>query len=296
MAISGQQPINIGQPNSPANSDSLYTAFNTVQNNFTTLFNAASQISSISSGNGIDVSNTGGTAFKITNTGVTSIQAGNNIVITTIGGTPSNVGALVISSTASGNGGGGGTVTSVGVGSNSNTLVVTNSPIISSGTINIDLPSFANIAGTWRNPNVVVDAQGRITSISNGSSSGTVTSVAMDANGAGISVSGGPITSNGTFTITNTGVTSIVAGPGISINQSNGAVTVTNTGGGGSGGGTVTSVGISTTGNNLSVGGIVTASGNLNVNLSPNINLDININNGSTPILSNIILNETSKM
>ena len=59
--------------------------------------------------------------------------------------------------------------------------------------------------------------------------------------GAGITASSNAIT--GTVAITNTGVTSIVAGTNIVINQSNGAVTISaNTGGGGSG---LSSVGIS---------------------------------------------------
>ena len=59
--------------------------------------------------------------------------------------------------------------------------------------------------------------------------------------GAGITASANAIT--GTVAITNTGVTSIVAGTNIVINQSNGAVTISaNTGGGGSG---LSSVGIS---------------------------------------------------
>jgi len=86
--------------------------------------------------------------------------------------------------------------------------------------------------------------------------SGTVTSVAATA-GTGISISGSPITTSGTltitntapdqtvsiangtgisatgtypaFTVTNTGVTSAVAGTGISVSGATGAVTVTNT-------------------------------------------------------------------
>ena len=57
---------------------------------------------------------------------------------------------------------------------------------------------------------------------------GTVTSVAGSA-GTGISISGSPITSSGTLTITNTGVTSIVAGTNISISGATGAVTVNST-------------------------------------------------------------------
>ena len=57
---------------------------------------------------------------------------------------------------------------------------------------------------------------------------GTVTSIGITA-GTGISVSGSPITSSGSITVTNSGVTSIVAGTGISISGGTGAVTVTNT-------------------------------------------------------------------
>lgn len=57
---------------------------------------------------------------------------------------------------------------------------------------------------------------------------GTVTSVAA-TNGTGISISGSPITSSGTLTITNTGVTSVTAGSGISVSAATGGVTITST-------------------------------------------------------------------
>ena len=47
--------------------------------------------------------------------------------------------------------------------------------------------------------------------------------------GGGLSVSGSPLTSNGSITLTNTGVTSNVAGTGISVSSGTGAVTITNT-------------------------------------------------------------------
>lgn len=57
-----------------------------------------------------------------------------------------------------------------------------------------------------------------------------VTSVGL-ASGAGIVVAGGPITTAGIITVTNTGVTSLaVSGNGMTVDQANGAVTVTNTG------------------------------------------------------------------
>lgn len=69
----------------------------------------------------------------------------------------------------------------------------------------------------------------------------------------------------GTVDILNTGVTSIVAGPGISINSSNGAVTITNTGGNGNGSG-VTSVGVTSSTLSVSNSPIVSA-GNIVLNL-----------------------------
>lgn len=281
MSISGQEPIRIGQPNDPANSDSLFKAFNSIQNNFTTVFNTASNISTISAGNGVQVTTTGNSVV-VTNAGVTKLVAGDNVTITTLGGSPGSNGALVISSTGTG-GNGGGSVTSVGV--VSNTLVVADTPVIGAGNISVNLPILSNVAGTYRNPNVTVDQTGRVVGIANGAVSGTVTSVAVQS-GNGLSVSGSPITSNGTITINNTGVTSIVAGSGIAINQSNGAVTITNTGGGGAGGGTVTRVGVLS--NTLSVSGSpIITSGNINIELPANVsinNIDSNSANISTLI------------
>lgn len=68
-----------------------------------------------------------------------------------------------------------------------------------------------------------------VTFSSVGDGTGTVTSVGLSA-GNGISVSGGPITSSGNITVTNTGVLSASAGNGITVDTANGVVTVTNTG------------------------------------------------------------------
>lgn len=271
MSIPGQQTINVGLPNNPANSDSLYQAFSTINNNFATLFQSSSPITTLSAGNGIAVSNSSSTAYQITNTGVTSLIAGQNVTITTVCGSPGSNGALVISSTGTG-GNGGGTVNSVGI--TSNTIAVTNSPITTSGNIAIELPNISGVAGSYQNANLTVDQTGRVISISNGSSSGTVTSIAVSG-GTGMAVSGSPITSSGTITVTNTGVTSIVAGTGISVNQANGAVTITNTGGGnGGGGGTVTRVGVIS--NSLSVSGSpIVSSGNIEIELPANISANV---------------------
>jgi hypothetical protein len=286
MSIPGQQIINVGAPNNPDNSDSLFQAFTTINNNFATLFSTSSPITTISAGNGIAVSNSSSTAYQITNTGVTSLIAGQNVTITTLGGSPGSNGALVISSTGTGGNGGGGTVDSVGV--TSNTISVLNSPITTTGNIQIDLPVISTVAGSYVNANLTVDQFGRIVGASNGSASGSVTSIAVSG-GAGMAVSGSPITTSGTITVTNTGVTSIVAGTGIAINQSNGAVTITNTGGGGGGGGgTVTRVGVLS--NSLTVSGSpIISSGNIQIDLPAN--LSANVLTATTANLSTINAN-----
>jgi hypothetical protein len=85
---------------------------------------------------------------------------------------------------------------------------------------------------------------------------------------AGDGISTDANTSSGIVTITNTGVTSIIAGTNISISASNGDVTISAAGGGG-GSGTVTSVGInsSTLTVNSTVSGNIVSSGNLIVDL-----------------------------
>ena len=233
MSIPGQQTINVGLPNESANSDSLYTAFTKTQQNFSNLFANASPYNTFTAGAGISASSNAITGtVSITNTGVTSIVAGTNIVIN-----QSN-GAVTISANT-GNGGPG--LSSVGITPVSNTrLVVTNSPLVINGNIAIDLATSGVTAGTYNNPTLNVDSYGRITSVANGSIAGTVTSVGLVA-GPGMQISGGPITSNGNITVTNTGVTRINAGSGIAISSGNGNITISAA----ALGGTVTSVGVS---------------------------------------------------
>lgn len=258
MSISGQQTILIGLPNESAGSDSLYAAFTKINTNFTTLFACASPYNTFVANTGIEITSNANTGVvNIRNSGINNIIAGTNIVVS-----PKDAnGNITISSTGGGNGSGG-TVTSVALTPASNSrLTVTGSPITSSGTMLIDLATSGVTQGSYTNPNISVDSYGRVTSIANGASSGSVTSVGITP-GNGIQVLGGPITSNGNITITNTGVTRISAGSGILLSGSNGAVTISSL----VTGGTVTSVGITST--SLTVtGSPVTVSGSISVDL-----------------------------
>jgi hypothetical protein len=258
MPISGQELIRIGLPNESANSDSLFVAFSKSKNNFATLFNSASSFNTFTGNTGISTSaNLTTGVIDITNTGVTSIVAGTNITIN-----QSN-GAVTISANTGGNGGGG-TVTSVGV--LSGTLSVVSSPIVSSGNITLELPVISNVAGTYSSPIVTVDQYGRVSNIANGVVSGTVTSVGVTTSGAGLQVSGGPITSSGNINIVNTGVTRLNAGSGIALSSSNGNITISTI----TLGGTVTSVGVSSSSLTVS-NSPITSTGTIAVDLPANV-------------------------
>jgi fibronectin-binding autotransporter adhesin len=266
MAISGQQPINVGLPNESVGSDSLYVAFNKVNTNFTTLFSNSSPFNTFQNGNGISVNANSTTGIvSVTNTGVLSLTTPANSGISLSG---SN-GNIVISTT-SGGGGGSGTVTSIGLLSNSSRITVSSSttnPIVANGNFTVDLATTGVSPGTYTTPSsVVVDAYGRVTGITAGTTTGTVTSVAMEAGGTGISVTGGPVTTSGLFTIRNTGVTSIRSGGGVTLTGTTGDVTISVP----SSGGTVTSVGV--TSNTLTVTNTpVVSAGSINVELAANV-------------------------
>jgi hypothetical protein len=192
---------------------------------------------------------------SVTNTGVTNIIAGTNIVVNQSNGN------VTISATGSGNGGG---LSSIGLNPVSTSrLVVTNSPLVTNGNIAIDLATSGVSGGTYANPTITVDNYGRIVSAANGNITGTVTSVGLvTTSGSGIQISGGPITSEGNITVTNTGVTRINAGSGIVVSSGNGNVTISAA----SLGGTVTSVGV--TSSQLVVGGSpVVSSGTISIEL-----------------------------
>lgn len=257
MSIPGQQTINVGLPNESANSDSLYTAFNKINQNFTNVFACASPYNTFTAGVGIAVNaNANLSTVSVTNTGVTNIIAGTNIVVNQSNGN------VTISATGSGNGGG---LSSVGLTPTSTSrLVVTNTPLVTNGNMTIDLATSGVTQGTYSNPTLTVDNYGRIVSAANGSITGTVTSVGL-VSGPGIQVSGGPITSNGNITVTNIGVTRINAGSGIVVSGGNGNVTISAA----SLGGTVTSVGLSSS-QLVVTNSPVVSSGTINVELPAN--------------------------
>lgn len=265
--IPGQQIINVGLPNESTGSDSLYTAFNKTKTNFSTLFSNASPYNTFNPGTGIGVNSNANTGtVTITNTGVTNILAGTNIVI------DQSNGNVTISSTGGGNGGGG-TVTSVGVqtASASRLTVSPGTPVTSSGNFVLDLATTGVAGGTYTYPTVTVDNYGRVTSIANANSVGTVTSVSVTP-GEGIQVTGSPITATGNITVTNTGVTRLNAGTGILLSGSNGNVTVSAS----LTGGTVTSVGVQS--NTLNVtGSPVTTTGIVQIELPNSITLSGNL-------------------
>jgi len=266
MAITGIQIIAIGAPNESTGSDSLITAFTKTKDNFTTLFNNASPYNTFT-GNGVTLTaNATAGTLNIDNAGVLSLTAGDSSIILSEP-TPGNI---IITASSGGNGGG---VSSVGI--TSSTLSVTNTPIISSGNIVLNLPTTGITAGQYTNPTVTVDTYGRVTNIANNTVSGTVTSVGITP-GTGILVTNSPITSTGNITVTNTGVTRISAGTGISVSGSNGNVTISTT----ASGGTVTGVTIAS--NNLTVtGGTITTSGTISIDLPSTITITGNVTGGN---------------
>ena len=270
MAISGKETIQIGLQNESIGSDSLYVAFNKTANNFTTLFANASPYNTFT-GNGVSVSanSTAGTV-DITNTGVTNIIAGTGIVLS------SGNGNVTISSTGGGGGNGGGTVTSVGVDSSTLSVGTTaGGNIVATGNIIVNLSNTGVTTGSYTYPTIGVDQYGRITSIANGNSVGTVTSVGITP-GTGIQVTNSPITTSGDITIVNTGVTRINAGTGISVSGANGNVTISTA----IGAGTVTSVSVSSTSLTVS-GSPITTTGTITVDLPTNTTVTGNVVSGN---------------
>ena len=278
MAIGNLQVINIGLQNESLGSDSLYTAFNKTANNFANLFACASPYNTFANGAGISTSNNASNGtITITNTGVTNIIAGTNITVT------SGNGNVTISS--SGNAGSGVSNISV-VGAASNVRITSSGgPIVSSGIITLDLGNSGVTSGTYIAPTIIVDQYGRITNAVSTTSVGTVTSVNITP-GSGISVTGGPITTTGSMTVTNIGVTSLTAGSGISLSGSNGAVTIATTA---LYTGTVTSVIVSSTSLTIS-GSPITTNGTITIDLPTNTVVTGNITGGNLITAGRLLL------
>lgn len=227
--------------------------------------------------------------------------AGKEYVIRTLGttdftavGAATNTVGVVFTATSPGDGtgtayylpAGGGTLSSVGLNpASTSRLTVTGSPLVTDGAMSIDLAASGVTAGVYSNPTLTVDSYGRVTTATNGSTSGTVTSVGLTA-GFGIQINGGPVTSAGTITVTNTGVTRINPGQGILVNSANGNVTISTQ----NLGGTVTSVAISSTTLTVTNSPILGA-GVIYINLPNQITLTGNLTSGNLLSNGRLILN-----
>jgi len=274
MAISGQLNINIGLPNESTGSDSLYTAFNKIQDNFSNVFACASPYSNIIAGNGITVDDDSANGnITIDNAGVINIIPSSSINVSDDGF--GNITLQVIGDGSNIVGG----VQSVGLQSASSlrlTVSGASNPIVDSGIFIIDLATSGATAGTYTYPTMTIDSYGRVTSISSGASVGTVTSVGLTP-GSGIQITGGPVTTSGAITVTNTGVTSLVAGSGIVLSGSTGAVTISSPGSVG----TVTSVALTSATLNVS-GSPIVESGIINIEVPTNFVAPGNVTVGAT--------------
>jgi hypothetical protein len=219
----------------------------------------------LTAGTGVSVSGgpiTSSGSITVTNTApdqVVSITAGSNVVVT--GSYPSFTVAV-----PGGGGGGGGNVSSVDASGGTTGLTFSGGPITSSGVL--------TLAGTLDLDNGGTGATDAATALTNlgaypatnpsgyTTNTGTVTSVDLTA-GTGISVSGGPVTSSGAITVTNSAPDQVVSLTGAGTTVVTGTYpnfTVTSND---SATGTVTSVGGTGTVSGLSLSGSVTTSGNL---------------------------------
>lgn len=173
--------------------------------------------------------------------------------------------------------------------------VTGNAATVTNGVYTTDTGTVTNtmLAGSIANnklANSSITINGNNTALGGSVNVGTVTSVAATA-GTGISVSGSPITSNGTLTITNTAPDQVVSLTGAGTTSISGTYpnfTVTSND---QYVGTVTSVGGTGTINGITLTGSVTSSGNLTlggalsgVNLGTQVTGTLPVDNGGTGI------------
>lgn len=261
MAIQGKETINVGFPNQPQGSDSLYTAFNKIKNNFDTLFACASPYSTVTGNTGIfaNPNSTAGT-LDIFNTGVTGLSvSGNGITITGTSNGGVYTGNLILSFEGTGIG----SVTSVEISSATLDISGTN-PITTSGVINIDLPSSFSVTGNIEAGYILTDnllyANGEPYSFSgNGTPGGSNTQVQYNNAGAfGSSANFTFDQTTNTLTVTNLITTTL---------STTGNANVSNIGAGeGIFSGNIILGGGALTGANLVSANNITASGNISGN------------------------------
>jgi hypothetical protein len=189
--------VKVGPPNNvdPDLTDSLYTAFTKINNQFANIANSG--VTDVQPGDGISVAaNTTSGVFTVTNTGVINVQGNGAISVNRSNGN------VIISSN-----GGTGTVTSVGATAGTGIQITGNSFITTAGTFNVINTGVTQLvagngillSSTGSNGNGIVT----VTSTGGGGGGGgTVTSVGADSPDNNLVISGDdPVTSSGTIGI-----------------------------------------------------------------------------------------------